>query len=322
MSYLGVLLPIPKYRVGAGPSLDDASVIVPADTIFGALCWAYSHLFGADECSNLLRGFANRRPPFLISSGFPAIYYDGKPTILLPIPHHDFFNKKFSEMISDKKKKINYVTLSAFNMFIDKKEEDLEVDSSTGYSVIKVKGESLPLIKIVREHRNTLDRLTKASDVYRMSYVKLVSRDKKLCGVCFFVKYLEGFDEGKLMSAIKAMGELGLGGKRALGFGVAQGPPLLLSIQVGKSNGDSFLTLSPYCPTKHEVKTLSQNLHEIYYSLTRRTAYYPDVGVVQYNCFSEGSCFPKHGGEVLGRAVKVNEQVIRYAYAFPVWWGH
>lgn len=323
MSYKGVLLPLTKYRVGAGPSMDEVSVVVPADTIFGALCWSYAYLYGGDECSVLVKSFADGQPPFLLSSGFPAVFYRGVATILLPAPVHEFFHRTFSTKLGDGKRRISYVSLRALNMLIERREEELKIDNINGYSAVKVEDESLPSIRIVREHRNTLDRLTRASDLYRLSYVKLASNTDGVCGICLLLKPLEGFRERKLIATVRAMCELGLGGERSLGVGVSMGSPVTFDIQLGKSDGEGFMTLSPYCPTRREVERLSSLHYKVYYSLTRRTAYYPTIGIFQYYCFSEGSCFPKLGEErLLGKTVQVHGQVIRYSYAFPVWWDY
>ena len=317
-----VFLPISKYRVGLGPSMDYAREVVPADTIFGALCWSFSTLYGEDECGELVREFNQQNPLFLISSGFPSLKSGNNLSILVPSPMQPRFHEIFQHMLGDRKARISYVTFEAMRRVANGSIDNLKIDTRDGRAVLRVEGEDVPALMTTREYKNVLDRLTKQSAVYRVAYVRLGARKNgDVCGICFFIGLLEGLSERKMMAMLRFVGELGLGGEKSLGLGLCQGDLEIYDFHTGRNDGRSFVTLSPYCPTREEAEIIYQRQKDVFYALARRTAYYNSLGIIEYAIFTEGSCFPRlTDKEVYGKMIVVDEKISRYGYAFPFWW--
>jgi CRISPR-associated protein Csm4 len=322
-----VFLPIRRYHVGSGTSIEESRVIVGADTLFGAICWAFSFLYGDDECKVLVNRFRSGDPPFLTSSAFPARKTGDRIVYLLPFPTVGYLRERIEEELKKRQP-------TDEQRFYRKSVAGVELVSMAGllsiingdYSVLKVvdlgrpavvredEDSELPLFKVLKSYRNVLDRRLYASDVFRFSYVELCEG----CGLSFWVRFFDSSLESVVRSAVRLVNEMGLGGEKSLGLGIGEGDAEFLpNSDVSFGVGDALMTISPYVPTDAEV---GRFLHGGFmaYNLIERTAFYQS-GRFRYFCFSEGSIFPKlNDMMVYGRMVDIERNISRYGYGFMV----
>jgi CRISPR-associated protein Csm4 len=315
-----VFLPIRKYRAGSGPSLEEGRVVVGADTLFGAICWSFSMLYGSDKCGELVERFRVRRPPFLVSSAFPARVADDGVVALMSFPSCGVLRERMSsaglENVDIKMaQSIEFATRNGLDMVLRGEFDGLEVKDIGALCLAHVdEVESLPRFRVSKSFRNVLDRAVYSSDVFRFSYVEL----DKGCGLAFWLKLLDKSYEDIVFSAVRLVNEIGLGGERSIGFGSGEGEVRVFSSGgVGFGGEGGWMTLSPYVPTEDELGLLLGG-RPLSYVLVERTAFYP-FGRFRYFCFGEGSVFPSlDGGDFYGRVVDIRENVVRYGYAFSV----
>lgn len=157
--------------------------ILHSDTLFGAICWSYLHLYGRDELEALLENFETRDPPFLISSAF--VYYEKDssrtyffPKPMLPIRFYPS-EKMTSELLKKIKqlKDVKYVTKSIFETYLSADQEKInEISEKLGSDYIitqeRFLGKSDEIDKDVAFHRtvdtprNLLDRTTNFSNIF------------------------------------------------------------------------------------------------------------------------------------------------------------
>lgn len=315
-----VFLPIRKYRSGSGPSMEEGRVVVGADTLFGAICWSVAMLYGLKECGEMVDRFRVRRPPFLISSAYPARVVDGGVVALMSFPVGGVLRDRVAAAgLEDADIKtvqsIELVTRRGLGMVFGGEFAGLRVvDVGVPCLAHEDEVEWLPRFRFSKSFRNVLDRANYSSDVFRFSYVELDGG----CGLVFWLRLLDESYRDVVFSAVNLVNEVGLGGERSVGFGVGEGSVRVFGDGgLGFGGGDGWMTLSPYVPTEDELGLLLGG-RPLSYVLAERTAFYP-FGRVRYFCFGEGSVFPKiDGRDFYGRVVNVRGDVVRYGFAFAV----
>ena len=318
-----VFLPIRKYRAGSGPSLEEGRIVVAADTIFGAICWSVSMLYGSNVCNEIVERFRVRRPSFLVSSAFPARVVGDGVVALMSFPSCGVLRDRVVaaglENVDFKMAQaIEFVTREGLDMVLRGEFDGLEVKDIGALCLARAdEVELLPRFKVSKSFRNILDRAVYSSDVFRFSYVEL----NRGCGLVFWLKLLDTSYEDIVFSAVRLVNEVGLGGERSIGFGCGEGDVRIFKTGgLGFGGGGSWMTLSPYVPTENELDLLLGG-RPLSYSLVERTAFYP-FGRFRYFCFGEGSVFPSlDSGDFYGRVVDIGGNVVRYGYAFGVGLG-
>lgn len=328
MTYrMQIFLPIRRYHVGSGTTIEESRVVAGADTLFGAICWAVSTLYGGDECAALVERFRSGDPPFIVSSAFPARRVGGRIVSLLPLPTPATLRDRVAGELEKR-------ATPAERKFYRKSVAEAEFISTAGlaavlrgdYSALRVmdlgrkalvcegEGDELPRFRVSKHYRNVLDRRLYASDVFRSSYVELCEG----CGLSFWVRFFDTSLESLLRSAVRLVNEVGLGGERSLGLGIGEDAvEFVPDGDISFGVGDVLMTISPYVPTVEEASHF-QAAKVLAYNLLERTALY-SFGRVRYFCLGEGSVFPKLGDRrVYGRTVDVGHGVSRYGYGFMV----
>ena len=305
--------------------MESTSNYIHSDTLFSAICNAYSNLYGNDELESFLEKFV-QSPQFLISSAFP--YVDE--TLLFPIP----FSVKPPQKADIKKfKKIKFVSRPIFES-VCKGEgippEFQKMIVQEGHVLIGETKE-LGIKKIWAEDnrpRIVLDRTSSSANIYHVSEIQF----NQGCGMHFLIKYLEKDCTIKVEACLRLLQDDGIGGDRSSGKGsFSLSPPTEFNFTT--MTADHFVTLSLYHPKKEEIS--SQILRESKYDLITRGGWIYSLKIKnlrrkRIRMFVEGSVFPLKK-DLYGQLKNVTPEehnipleigkihkVYRYGYAFPV----
>jgi CRISPR type III-A-associated RAMP protein Csm4/CRISPR type III-A-associated RAMP protein Csm3 len=317
-------------RVGLEGCVDTVS----SDTLFSALANAWVTLYGKHSLEELINDFkrAAEGPddllPFWISSAFPYL----NEQFFFPKPFSHPGQEEWNEEEGQGKalKDLKFLPADLFHDWIAGHlkanfKEQLERELK------KQKEEKLSAKDILPRVR--LDRLDLASNLYFCGQIYFPEDG----GLYFLVQGKEAILE-KLRKALQLLGELGLGGERALGFGrfkvrawkkVQEVETLrFLSSDVGL---DAFLTLSLYHPSPQEMSDLIKNRENVLlgYQLIERGGWVdsPELRFALHKktcrLFAEGSVFrTKPRGCLIDvtpePANQAPHRVYRYGFAFPV----
>lgn len=318
-------------RVG----LEGCADVISADTLFSAIANTWLTIYGKQSLEQLLAEFNSAAelpdcaPPFLLSSAFP--YRNTE--FFFPKP---LWQERSDEEEVDAKaakalkalKDLKFLPAAFFQKWITGHLEK----SDFGDWMIQ-EGEtqkSLSATEILPRVR--LDRLDLASNLY-------------FCGQVYFPEdgglyfLAEGTEENlaQLYEVLRLLGELGIGGERALGFGrfTLREQKIeeikTLEFLASYPNRDAFLTLAPYFPTDREIRALVRNEGEemTAYQLVERGGWVdsPELrsGRRKKTCrmFTEGSVFQTQPRGCLVDVTpepvkKAPHHVYRYGFAFPV----
>jgi len=309
-----------------------------SDTLFSAFCHAYLQIFGRGRLEELLKEFINGEPPFLISSAFPLIYADSR-IYFFPKPHIAV-NMEVSEEFWDAWKTTSYFSKSIFeNLLVNGVEgvkrafEDGEICLKSGVMLteneLKLVGEELVPYQVIQLPRSVIKRVTKPKTQSTMIYyVGATAYRNAGMHVLLDAKheYL-----GEIEAALKLLGDEGIGGKRALGYGTFDFSMERISLtEAGES--EALVALSLFYPLEEEVRRFMQKPQLLGYRLLSRGGYASSPLIKggklksTVRMMSEGSVFPKiegrklYGGfpRVLGRREGVPHEVYRYGYALPL----
>ncbi len=342
---------------------------VPSDTIYGAIIYALANIYGGDEVSHIIDRFMNRDPPFILSSTLPLICSDGQEMILvhapLSFPHDILKLPNLSEdfprlMVLRGRllkilKDISFTDLdfikevllgkeiSVEEVNIKKRIVRLRIDDKY-YTADKDKGvlvrekliDIIPKIlwKTEKRVRNVVDRNTKATDIYYLGLLHLMTPHVLLVDIDR--NYI-----GKFEAALKYLSEAGLGGERAYGFGRFSFTKLKKDIimkieELFKiSNNNAIISQSIYSPTDHEWRII-QDFKSLFFYTGFFKGGYGGRSIIRSStlCLIEGSTFPSNLLQnkksspnlqlrPIGRCVidKIKgEQVIRIFFAFYIPW--
>lgn len=324
-------------RVG----LEGCVETVSSDTLFSALANAWATLYGKQSLEELLAEFCraaketSSSPPFLLSSAFPYLgeeFFLPKPFTRPPRVDEDQLESK---SLKDSK----FLPAYLFGQWIGGELQTADLDKSLKEEEEKRKKQKLSAKGILPRLR--LDRLDLAANLY-------------FCGQVYFPEdgglyfLIEGKEKmlGQLHEALRLLGELGLGGERALGFGrftvrewrKVEEVDALGFLRRDENHPDgigaivknAFLTLSLYHPSQREMPVLRKILGDREtsngYQLVERGGWVdsPELrsALRKKTCrlFAEGSVFQSEPRGCLIDVTpdKAPHQVYRYGFAFPV----
>jgi len=295
-----LIKPNAPFHIGErGVGLEETSIMVHSDTLFGALCWAWRLLYGEKDLEELLSQFINNRPPFLLSSTFPFI---GK-TMILPKPLGGLGADGFEKRV----RRAQFVSHAIFqNLAQGQSLEKYEIIHSDPGSIIVTPeevsgiqdqiGTAFPWT-VSEAPRVTLDRDTNRSDIYYAGDVRFM----RTCGLYTLIDFLDNSYRNKLEGALRLLGDEGLGGERSSGrgfFSVEQG-----SLFLGSDKGEKSVLLSLYRPRREETSILPDSSYGL---LTRRgwIAGKSDKRKKSVRMLVEGSVIPSRSG-ILGSIIDV-----------------
>lgn len=288
-----------------GVGLEASGEHIPSDTLFSALCHAWSLLWGQDSLEALLEEFAGTVPvPFRISSAFP---YMGD-SLFLPRPYSKA--REFTRLSTDQAKKIKNVKYLSQGLF-----ETWITGNLFGRNEFDQLAQEQEILSdaILRAQvaRNRVDRATAHTDLYFCETVSLATD----AGLYAFVDVQERHAE-TLRTTLAFLGEeMGIGGERKLGLGrfVCEWDTLSLTEPDAPTH---YLTLSPYYPKGEEQAEIAELIHAydlvLCSGFSGSAAFDGQVKRCACRMFKEGSVFTK---EITGQLVPVQPERLNLPHA-------
>ncbi len=262
---------------------EDTRDYVPSDTLFSALCHAYLELRGRETLEVLLARFSGD-PPFLVSSAFPFF----EDTLYLPSPRIALDPSAADEERGAKKrlKEVPWLSLEDFS-------RAMRGEGQRGTR----ETHGLPSRELLP--RVALDRESQGSSLY---YVRRAVFPEG-GGLWTLLDVRDPALEEDLLSALRLLGEMGIGGERSVGCGrfeagVDELPETLSRHLVGVAPYVALSRVSPEPGASGEAQR---------YALTESKGWMLSPTGAQLKrksvwFFAEGSSF---GGRVRGRLVDV-----------------
>ncbi|SNZ09090.1 CRISPR-associated protein Csm4 [Persephonella hydrogeniphila] len=292
-------------------------------TIFGAISWAYSLLYGEDKLQKVLSDFENGNVPFIISSIFPR---EGK-NYYFPKPNLKAKREENSDIDYKKLKKISYVNLDTLKKVLDGEiKTELELNK---FLKRFLENESLQKVSLASKDsipHASIDRLygtTEGSGEFYFEEITAVSEG-------FILIALRDDDLKKELEAIfNLLQDIGLGGNRSIGYGKVRFSSFEPFPEIEKyfhEKTERFLTLSPVIP---ESKTYDLK-DSYYYYFTFRGAVDNNYDFKNVDIWKEKVIYLKEGStlkvknpkDIYGQfypAKNINgKKIFQYGLAFPL----
>lgn len=297
-----------------------------SDTLFGALTYAISELY-PEELEGFLDLFKNKQAPFLLSSTFPFINFDGEPIRFYPKIISNPKNSENKDEIDFMKnykefKNVDFIEETIFLDIISGKikEEDLitklkEYEISNNLLHLKdlfPKGFLFKNAKSLSPH-NVINRLTNESE--GVFYGE--GTQYKNMGLFFLVKFEDESFKDMIISALKFLEDRGFGVDISTGKG--QFTFEIQDFDFEDIQGDYFTTLSRFIPSKDDLKIVDKDSsYEI--GFKRGTSREGQLRK-QVRFFKEGSTFKKSDNidlNSLGSIIESGDKALEYGFAFTI----
>lgn len=298
-----------------GVGLESVEEVLHADSLYSALCHAWSAHFGASDLTALIDRF-RQEPPFLFSSTSPFIndiFFLSKP--MTPPPGFEQAETRLE--YGKKVKKAAYLTRAHFSAWVQGRPFPfVELEKAAELLQQVSHKELIPRVALGRENNR--------SEIFHVGVLRFAGN----AGLYFLMRLVDETLLPQLRAALSLLGEMGLGGERAYGLG-------RFTVQIEQADsgwdflegqaGARVLTLSPFCPPASDLdvvdETCSYGLVEkkgwihspfTYQQLKRKT-------VVMFTAGSVFSCSLK--GQVLDVTpaawdVESSHPVYRFALPF------
>ena len=229
-------------------------------TIFGAISWAYSLIYGEEKLQKILSDFEKGDILFLISSIFPREnekYYFPKPNLKAK-------REKNTDIDYKKLKKVSYINFETLKKVLDGEiSTELELHKHLNNLL---KGQSLKKVSLASKDsipHASIDRLygtTEGSGQLFFEEVATISEG-------FFLIAMKEEIKAELESVFRLLQDIGLGGNRSIGYGkvvFGKFEPFTELEKYFLQKTDKFLTLAPTIP---EPKTYDlKNSHYDYFT--------------------------------------------------------
>lgn len=289
--------------------LESVEETLHSDSLYSALCHAWSALFGADDLTGLIGRF-QKEPPFLISSAFPyssSSFFLPKPLTRAP----GFEEEKTRQEYGKDLKKAEYVPLEVFASW--------------------VRGEPFPP-EVIKEWKAVLKRASQKSLVPRVALGREnavseifhvgVLRFAKDSGLYFLIRLYDENLQSKLRAGLSLLGEMGLGGERTYGLGRFTVEMEQTDVGwdfLGKEGGPQYLTLSLFSSTNSDLELVDESCS---YALIDRKGWIHSAYTYQQFkrktvvMFTEGSVFSR---PLAGQVIDVTPKEWNAAASHPVY---
>ena len=337
-----------------GVGIEETEALAHSDTIFSALCWAWTLLFGEAELEKLLGRFLDGRPPFLISSGLP---YAGE-VLFLPRP---LAVKGRDDEEIRRLKRVGYISLEVYRLLLAgslPQEPILIQDGHLWLTEEEFKGLQDPVLDedelrgFLREWASlgktqkperiqyarcyrlweigevphvAVDRVTSASNIFHEGDVRFAEG----CGMYILVRFLDEEVQGRFLAAVRLLGDEGLGGRRSAGRGFFEVEEAEKVEIPEAADGDRAMLLSLLNPREGELSALLAPEDIAYRLVARRGWVYSararNLRRRRVMMFAEGSVLGRVDGDFAGRMVNVlprgnavPHDVYRYGYGLFV----
>lgn len=315
-----------------GIGMEETSVVIHSDSLFGALSCAWSTLYGDDELKALLGGFLNGEAPFVISSCFPFV----SNLLLFPKPIAALAEIMGGKEPGEEKKikRAEFVSKDVFEWILGGEKPDdsgwefiynrNKIAAIASSSEVARMGKMLSNSVFWRREEAAhvvLDRDNQSSSIFRVGDVSF----SKGMGLYFLADFKDRSITSKFDASMRLLGDEGIGGERSSGkgsFGFKRE-----TVEIGAENssngsngssdndnnaasrrGSSLVLLSLYHPQKAEVEL--GLLKRSRYQLITRRGWISSLGSrtlrkKTVRMISEGSIIPKIGNLPRGALVDV-----------------
>jgi len=318
----------PLHLGRSGIGLEVTAVSVPADTLFSAICQAWSTFYGVESLQAFLGEYMQESAelPFALTSGFP---FAGE-VRFYPKPGR---NIGCADKDRKKVKQIQFVSAKRFQQMVDNESIEFSADELVNGGTVWIHSDERPQLQAclgpaqniwetdVRP-RVTIDRQTSSSEIWHQGYVKF----NQGCGLWFGARFRDDTVQAKIETLLRVLGDTGIGGERTTGCGFFSMESKPLAVPEARTEADQFVTLAPICPRDpNELQHLTQG--KVNYTLEQRAGWTSSLEVRDRRrkriwLFADGSVLNwKHG--TIGRLVDLTPDsfphpIYRYGYGWPV----
>ncbi len=306
--------------------------VLHSDTLFGCVCWAIREVFSEAKLEELLKEFASKNPPFLLSSALPfrnnasdrRTHFYPRPMLRPPeleMPKDAAGVKRQVDEAEKQKKfrKTKWITEETLDKFVSGAWNEADYYAS---DVWQDKGPNLMDIEV---QHNTIDRLsggtTPSGNLYSLTEYAISN------GGLFFL--LDG-ETDIVEGTFGFLEHFGIGGDSSLGKGQFEIEVTDADLPSVPEDADRFMTLSLYAPRESEIATVRSD--GAWYNLVVRKGKVggPFLRVEDFwkkslTMFAEGSTFPLidqksfgHNPIVKSIADGLPFDVQHYGYAFQI----
>ena len=325
-----------------------------SDTLFGAVCWGIKWMYVESRLTEILQGFQDNTPKFILSSSFPYIEYNSNNLPFYPKPITAGLSASvIEEMAKTKKEKVDvitkykkfkkaeYVSQSIFerilkgdsekllfqeycklcSKFEDFKEKKLlinEEEYTKLFSIIK------PSVKTELVQKNSIDRLTMSTGEEGETFYL----QEHFTSPAFKLHFLIKTDNIDFLKPVfRYLEDKGIGGNRSTGKGRFRIEVLNEVTLLEDNSSRNFITLSRYIPDVSEILDSQSMYYEILPWRSKVDSEYEfkgeDVWKSRVMYLKEGSCLEaKEKKEFYGRMPIVKEingqKIYQNGIAFPV----
>lgn len=344
------LIPRSPFHFGErGVGMEEASVLLHADTLFSALCLTLVEL--GENIDDLLARFPRIRfkdgspaevlrgsTPFLLSSAFPFCSRREAGQLVEPI---FFFPKPFLRLQNQDNlgdirllkdlKRIQFVSKPIFEAILNDSPPDFALDDLIQGKKIWLTPDEKQRISTgwvwteETQPHVTVDRASNSSQVYAVGQIRFDID----AGLFFLIDYNEEEFQPIVEKAIRALGDSGIGGERSSGRGQFD---LIIREDFSLTESDNpnaFITLSLYWPNQPEVQT--RILNGASYGLIQRRGWVASIGNSNLRrrgvrMLTEGSVFLQKPSGALADVKPLDPETVpnaphdiwRYGMAFPL----
>lgn len=252
-----------------GVGIEESTDHAPSDTMFSALCHVLLTTSTRTALEDTLEAFRTRRPPFLISGGFPYVLLGDAPLRFYPAPAtfslmpsgklDSMQSAEFSRM-----RKARWLSETLFFAWLNsdltaaklvneavKLHEDTLVTKQENTQLedqYHLPSETPRLWMVDEVPRVAVDRVTNASNVYQVGRLTFARGGGLWCAcVCL------DWNMGRIRELLTWMGHTGLGGERSSGHGQFEvvAAPANLNVP-SPADTSHFVTMSHYRPSTAE----------------------------------------------------------------------
>lgn len=303
--------------------------------------WAFSHIYGKEFVDSLMPLFADKKPPFLLSSMMPFFEANGRKTRMYPAP-------AYPPKSDDKKmRKAKLCTEDALKALAQNNFETTGLGYKSGilfsekesdqpfFRDDEEKGSGIKTAKIFSKQtaeRTAVNRITGGSMDRQLFFDKTTSFGKN-AGLYFLIEAGDTAYAKNISAALKFLEDDGIGPNVSTGSGSFEFKGIEAATTPLKTNGSHFITLSPYRPDSSEFPEIKGK--NTWYALGRKKASIKSLTAIciekpiwkrSYSFFREGSILPTQKTKVHGtfplivhKGENIGHDVYAYLYAFPLY---
>lgn len=284
-----------------------------SDTIFGAIIYSISQIY-PEKLDKIISQFTENtlKPPFMVSSAFPFIDSTEGPVkffpriIDQPVKSNPEMMKKF--------KKVEFIQEEIFQKWVSGKFNEGDIIGKLGEYVLE---DNLLLSqeisssfgrKPIIEPKNSINRLNGGSE----NIFYAMGDNYHNMGLFFMVKIIDSEFEEYIHAALKFLQDRGFG--RDISTGGGQFSYEIQQIDLEEGDGNHFLTLSRYIPSKEELEVMARDSWFEIGSKRGRSS----SGEIrkQVRFFKEGSTFKHTDNDYYGRVVESGKKSLEYGLAY------